>query len=135
MKCSKVYLLVFIFLSLWHILWPEGTEILFSLSTWSQWCNNSLGELISYGGCRRLGKKKKVAPFFLGQAEACRRLMEEEVSAENFIHTLFSQDTLYNLQQALTKAICMSDMEMLISYIGMLYWWYRRPVHSYLLQI
>lgn len=38
------------------------------------------------------GGSEKVAPFFLGQAEACRRLMED-VSAENFIHTLFSQES------------------------------------------
>lgn len=57
------------------------------------------------------GSSEKVAPFFLGQAEACRRLMEEEVSAGNFIRTLFSQDRVrhslqlhltINIQQALT---------------------------------
>lgn len=90
--------------------WPEGTEILFSFSAWSQWCNNNLEERSSFEGFA--GGLGKVVPFFQGQAEACRRLMEEEISAENSIHTLFSQDRArhslqphlaINIQQALAK--------------------------------
>lgn len=75
------------------------------------------------------GGSEKVAPFFLGQAKACHRLMED-VSAENFIHTLFSQDRVrhslqfhltINIQQALTQAICDVLSETLILYIWMLY--------------
>lgn len=126
----------FLFTFRCEILWPESTNFSFLsrhdlsgvITTWEN--------PHPMGVCRRLGKS---SAFLLGQAEACRRLMEEEVSAENSIHMLYSQDRArhslkphltINTQQALTN----------VTYDDDKYWviwkrWYHACRWQYLMHV